>query len=468
MRLLAHERGQALVMALGLMTALLVMGGTVTYYTVTNYRSTKGGTASQKSFALAEAGVNQAVSVLSTLGNDPTNGNLLPDSGHPATQNADGGTISYWGSYNSGTGVWTITGRGTVANRNGTKPVVRRISQQYAVSSSSAWRYIYVDNPGGCLNLTSTVTITQPLFDRGSLCMSSSASITSAASSVTVAGTVDTSASATIGTSAAHLPQLHVGSGNGCRYAGAGSYLFPCTSAQHVYADTQDNFIDPNVRKAPIDLTSWYQLAAPGPSHNCTTGSFPGGFDNDSTLNTSLPTVTILTASAYDCTVTVGGQTVGRIAWTPGTPGSLIVQGVIYFDGNITFTGSAKAVYTGLGTIYSTGTITFTSTTQICAKYGTTECDWANWNPDTNMLVLVAGGSASTDFSTTSSAMFQGGIYAKTDYSQSSSVKVQGPIQAQNVALSSGGQSGYPGQHRVPYGSPGGANIGSVGGSWSG
>src|SRR5262245_28821895 len=110
LRHLKDERGFALVMALGMLTVLLITGSTVTYYTVENYRSTNGGSANQRSFALAEAGVNQAVSVLSSLGNDPTNGNLLPGAGSPATQNADGGTISYWGSYNAGTGVWTITG----------------------------------------------------------------------------------------------------------------------------------------------------------------------------------------------------------------------------------------------------------------------------------------------------------------------------------------------------------------------
>jgi len=466
LRQLKSESGLALVMAIGIMTVLAISGTAITYYTVENSRSTTGGTASQKAFALAEAGLNNAVSVLSTPANDPQNPNLLPPSGSPATQTAEGGTLSYWGSYNSTTAIWTVTGQGTYRNSAGRKPIVRKVSQQYSITSAQSWRYIYVDDPTGCLSLTATVQITQPLFTRGSLCMSSSAIVTSMASPVTVAGTIQTGSSASVGTSAAHLPVLHIG--GGCRYGASGSFVTPCTSAQQVYADTQDSFIDPSVTKAPIDLPLWYANAAPGPSHACTTGSFPGGFDNDSTMNTSLSAVRLLTASAYDCTVTANGQTVGRIAWTPGSPGTLTIQGTIFFDGNLVLDGSAKAVYVGRATIYASGTITFSSTTQICGKYGSTECDWTNWNPDANMLILVAGGSATTDFQVTSSAMFQGGIYARTNYSQSSSVKVQGPIQAQNVTLSSSGQSGYPGTSRVPGGAPGGAIVGQVGGSWSG
>jgi Tfp pilus assembly protein PilX len=465
-RQLKSERGMALVMALGVLVVLTILGTTVTYYSVANLHSTSHSTNDQRAFALAEAGLNNAVSVLSKPGNDPSNPNLLPASGSPATQTVDGGTLSYWGSYNSSTGIWTVTGKGSLVNRAGTRPVTRKVSQQWAVSSSQSWKYIYVDNPSGCLSLTASVQITQPLFDRGSLCMSSSAVVTSMASPVTVAGTIQTAASASVGTSSAHLAVLHVG--GGCRYGTSGSFLTPCTAAQQVYADSQDSYIDPNVRKAPIDLPLWYANAAPGPSHNCTTGSFPGGFDNDSTMNTSLPSVRLLTASAYDCTVTSGGVTSGRIAWTPGSPGTLTIQGTIFFDGNLVLDGSAKAVYVGRATIYSSGTITFSSTTQFCGKYGSVECDWTNWDPDLNMLVLVAGGSATPDFQVTSSAMFQGGIYAKTDYTQSSTVKVQGPIQAQNVTLSSSGQSGYPGADRVPGGAPGGGEVGQVGGSWSG
>ncbi len=460
------ERGLALPLALGVMVALSVVGTTLTYYSVANLHSTSHSGNGQRAFALAEAGLNNAVSILSKPGNDPTNPSLLPSSGSPATQTVEGGTVKYWGSYDSSGGIWTVTGQGTMRNSGGTKPVTRKVSQQYSVTSSPSWKYIYVDNPGGCLSLTSNVQITQPLFDRGSLCMSSSAAITSGASPVTVAGTIDTSSSATVGTSAAHLAVLHVG--GGCRFGGSGAYVTPCTATQHVYADAQDTYIDPTIRKAPIDTTGWYANAAPGPSHNCTTGSFPGGFDNDSTLNRSLSSVRLLTASSYDCTVTDSGQTVGRIAWTPGSPGTLTIQGTIFFDGNLVLDGSAKSVYVGRAAIYASGTITFSGSTQFCGKYASGECDWTNWNPDLNMLVLIAGGPTVPDFQVTSSAMFQGGIYAATDYTQSSTVKVQGPIQAQNVTLSSSGQSGYPGATRVPYGSPGGAIIGQVGGSWSG
>jgi hypothetical protein len=468
LRKLTGERGMALVMAIGIMAVLGIVGTTLVYYSVSNVHSTAHSAGGQRAFALAEAGLNDAVGILSTIGNDPASANLLPSSASPAAVTVDDGTISYWGSYNSGAAIWTVTGKGTVRNPSQASAITRKITQQYSVSSSPSWKYIYMDNPSGCLNLSSSVQITQPLFLRGSLCLDNSAVVTSTASPVTVAGgiTVSSGASGSVGRSTAHIAALHVGTG--CRY-GSGSYVFPCTSTEHVYADSQDNYIDPTIRKAPIDTATWYDNAKPGPKQNCTSGSFPGGFDTDATKNRSLPTVDLMPASAYDCTVTLNGATVGRIAWTPGNPGTMTVLGTIFFDGNISMSGSAKGVYSGRAAIYSSGTVNISGSTEICGAFVSGHCDWTNWNPDVNMLVLVAGSTTDTpDFTTGQSAQIQGGIYAATDYTQGSSVKQQGPIQAQNITLGSSGQTGYPGQASVPYGAPGGSVIAPVTGTWNG
>jgi hypothetical protein len=467
MRKLTDERGVAIVMAIGIVIVLAIVGTTLAYYSVSNVHTSSHSSGSQRAFALAEAGLTDAVAILFTVGNDPTNTNLLPSSASPATVTVDDGAISYWGTYNSAAGIWTVTGRGTVRNPNQASSDTRTIRQQFQVSSALSWRYIYMDNPDGCLTLSNTVQITQPLFVRGSLCLDNSAVITSTSSPVTVAKTITTKNSSSVGTSGSHLALLHVG--GGCRYGNSGSYVTPCTSTEHVYADSQDSYLDPNITKAPIDLAKWYADAEPGPSHNCTTGSFPGGFDNDTTLNHSRATVDLLPGSSYDCTFSSGGTTLGRIAWTPGSPGTLIVQGVIFVDGDINLAGQAKAVYTGRASIYSSGTVTIGNTTQLCGAYLSTECDWTHWNPDATMIVFIAGSTtAAPDFSVTQSAMFQGGSYAATDFIQGNSAKQQGPIQANNITLNNSNQSGYPGQTTMPYGTPGGATVAPVTGTWTG
>ena len=129
----------ALPMALGIMVVLTILGTTVIYYSVANMHSTSHSTNGQRAFALAEAGLNDAVSILSKPGNDSQNPNLLPSSGSPATQTVEGGTVSYWGSYNSSTGIWTVTGQGTYKNRAGTKAIVKKVSQQYSITSAQAF-----------------------------------------------------------------------------------------------------------------------------------------------------------------------------------------------------------------------------------------------------------------------------------------------------------------------------------------
>ena len=99
-----------------------------------------------------------------------------------------------------------------------------------------------------------------------------------------------------------------------------------------------------------------------------------------------------LFASDYDCTVTVGGVQVGRIAYTAATPGSFIIDGTVFFDGNIDMGGSQKVLYTGSGTIYASGYVDLHGSQQICGAWAA-GCDFTGWQPATAMLVLVAGSS---------------------------------------------------------------------------
>ncbi len=60
----------------------------------------------------------------------------------------------------------------------------------------------------------------------------------------------------------------------------------PCSSTDNVYATTISQTTAP-LTKPTVDLANAYATAQPGPLNNCTTGSMPGGFDNDTTMNRS-------------------------------------------------------------------------------------------------------------------------------------------------------------------------------------
>jgi hypothetical protein len=257
--------------------------------------------------------------------------------------------------------------------------------------------------------------------------------------------------SGSIGLSGTPISELHVVSGCG---VGGAPYSFPCTAAKKVYvAAGGQSQITPGITKPPLDLAYWYTNAKPGPTTNCTSGSFPGGFDTDSTMNRSRADVNLF-VSNYDCTVTVGGTQVGRIAYTAGNPGSFVIDGTVFFDGNIVMNGSQKVLYSGRGTVYASGEIDLQGSQQICGAWSA-GCDFTNWQPATAMLILVSGSTTDNpSFNTGQSMRFQGGIYAAGNYAQGSSVQIEGPKIADGMTIGGSSQSLFPAYTFLPPGAP--------------
>jgi hypothetical protein len=185
----------------------------------------------------------------------------------------------------------------------------------------------------------------------------------------------------------------------------------------------------------------------PGPKQGCTTQTgTPPAFDNDVTMNRSLPSAVNLTpALAYDCQVKdAQGNLLGRIAWTPGSPGTLTIAGTLFYDGDISFSNSANAVYVGRATIYAAGTISISNSSKIC---GSANCD-ASWDPTQNLLAFVAGSSTdAVGFSILNSSVYQGATYAVNDYSESTGASIWGPVIARQVFLNNNTTN-----HYVPLG----------------
>jgi hypothetical protein len=351
-------------------------------------------------------------------------------------------------------------------------------------ANNPAWNYLYSDSPTGCMILQSSVRIRQKVYVRNDLCLTSSAQILSDAQEVSVGGEIMTDSSAWIGF-ITPLPTLNLGSTSaGCRRGpfdsngnpiGGGGYSYPCTLLQQVNATTQNHTV-PDVPRPSVDLAGWYADAKPGPSHPCTSSTgVPPTFDNNSLMDNTSPSVGLISA-AYSCSVAGGGS----ISWVPGDPGTLTVNGTIFFDGDIIMSGSTKARIVGRGTIYTSGQVLMDSSIRLCGVFAGSECDFSAgaWDPDVNLLTLVAGSGAPGLPSDTyavelnSSVQWQGAIQAVGDYHQTSSAIAQGPVIANQIHYdSSTGTTSAPFNQLTP-GAPGDssgpATLTPVPGSWRG
>src|SRR5512140_149238 len=87
------KRGMTLVMTLGVLVILSVVGTTLAYYSTANAKSSNAQKGSQNAYALAEAGINNAISVLANAA-DPTVSSLLPST----MITLEGGTATYSGT----------------------------------------------------------------------------------------------------------------------------------------------------------------------------------------------------------------------------------------------------------------------------------------------------------------------------------------------------------------------------------
>ena len=139
--------------------------------------------------------------------------------------------------------------------------------------------------------------------------------------------------------------------------------------------------------KPTVDLANAYATAQPGPMNDCTTGSMPGGFDTDTTMNRSRAQFDLTPGSSYDCRYVDGsGTTVGQLTWNRGTS-TLTVKA----SSSSTATSSAAGTppTPGLATIYTSGTVTLPNNATFCGIAGCT----SSWDTANNLILFVRGSS---------------------------------------------------------------------------
>ncbi|TMK78607.1 MAG: hypothetical protein E6G45_06090 [Actinobacteria bacterium] len=444
-RHLTSEAGFALPMAIGVSMILGITGTTAMIYSSENVRAAASSKSDERAFSLAEAGLNYAYSTLYNAA-DPTKPGAVPQ----RSETVDDGTISWWGTLDTQTNEWTLTGRGSLPNPAGGVPIIRTIHGRATIATESVgtdnnaiWNYIYAEAPSGCTTLSNSVDVNVPIYIKGSLCLQNSAQISGLNTVLQVGGTLTLNNSSHVGTTSVKLAEVHVA--GGCKLGGGA--LHACGPSDQVFSTKPTTSSTTGLEKPAVDLAYWYANAKPGPKQACTTSTgVPPAFDNDFLLNRSLPAaVNLSPALPYDCQVNdAQGNLLGRIAWTPGSPGTLTISGTLFFDGDIVFQNLVNAVYVGRATIYASGTISLQNSSTLCGVAG---CD-SSWNATQNLLAFVAGSSTDTvGFSIANSSTFQGAIYAVNDYSEQNGTSVWGPIIARQVSLENNTQN-----HYVPLG----------------
>ena len=134
----------------------------------------------------------------------------------------------------------------------------------------------------------------------------------------------------------------------------------------------------------------------------------------------------------------------------------------MYIDGSAAVTNGAVNEYNGQATLYMSGS--FSVNGMMCGKRnaGLSDCDFTNWNPNTEMLIVGAHGQDASGNSIflNNSSKWEGGVYGVNQDYLSNNAVIEGPtiggtfVFNNNVVLKP-----FPKITVVPLGAPGNPNV---------
>jgi len=486
---LRPQAGFALVMALGVMTVLGLAGSSIVFFSTANSGEAARSSADNAAFALAEAGINNALAKLRGPNVNPFNPYLLSSQ----TTTYDTGTSTWSGTLDETTGVWTLTGVGTTRNPTGVNavPVQRHASITVPVTPApeqpvqQSWNYIYSRQRGMTCDMTigNSVQVDSPLYVSGNLCLQNTATITKGPLYVGGRLTMAQSANA-VGSATNTIAGAHVV--GGCKWY-TNTLHSPCLSGagsagkDNVWASPLDA-VAGSTPAPTVSWDAWYLNADPGAYYPCNVVSgTPPRFDDDQgartspdptkrndSLNTS-PVADLTPAASYTCKTAAG-----ELSWD-ATNRVLTVNGTIFIDGSAKVANGAVNSYTGVGTLYLSGTLLMQNSS-LCAMVSSdgSGCTTAGWTPDSRLLVIVSNGNGSWggaagqvvagDSIQFVSATFQGALYGTYIIDLGTTSRFDGPMDGSTVKLGQSVGSSYPTISLGPIGAPGTTPVyGTVG-----
>jgi Tfp pilus assembly protein PilX len=455
---LASEDGIALLWS---MLTLLVLSAVVVsavQFSSASARQSGADRSRDVAYHLAEAGVNEAMAVLSKPTNNAFDANLLP----PTTTTYTTGTATWSGTL-SPSGIWTVTSIGDAVNPSAaghSRRVLRAsvvVKPSYTQQANNpVWNYIYTTHPptpGVCDEyVQQSVNIATPFYVSGNLCFQNTSTMSSGP--LIVKGFLQLQQPQNrIGSSSNKVNEVHVA--GTCRWKNNPAHT-PCGTADNVFATISDSS-PPTIPPPVVYWDQWYQNASPGPMSPCTIASgTPPTFDTgDNLRNNSIPGVVNLTpAASYTCRTPAG-----EISWNNATK-KLTLAGTIFIDGSAKIDNGAVNEYDGQSTIYASGTLLIKNS-KLCATVNAarTACDTASWNPNTKLVVFVAdgnGGQVPTGASIQLvSAYAQAGMFATYAIQIDTTAYSDGPLIGSSVELGQSVNTSFPSISILPSGAPG-------------
>ena len=147
----------------------------------------------------------------------------------------------------------------------------------------------------------------------------------------------------------------------------------------------------------------------------------------------------------------------GELSWNATTK-SLTIKGTILIDGSAKVSNGALNSYNGQGTLYLSGT--FLQNGSLCGGISGSSCDFSAWNPNTEMLTIVANGNGGQvnpgdSIQLNNNWSFQGALYATNIVELGNNVTVDGPIVGSQILLSNNlTTNAFPTITTVPAGMP--------------
>lgn len=475
-------------LALGVLSVLTVSVVVVLEQSSANSRHAYRSQADQKAFVLAEAGLNNAMAVLSLPTNNALDPTLLPE----RTNEYDGGEVTWSGTLDQLAAVWTLRSVGQVRNPAGTRLVERVLTARVPVVpvntqpyNQENWNYIMSTQVTGgeCdMSIDQNVEVSTRVFVFGNLCLKNTAKIWHGPVVVLGKTTLFTSGNQ-IGSAENLVTEAHINAG--CKYRnnalhdpclfGSGEAGFDNVWASVLTSDPQ-TIVPPSPK-----LDDWYVNGSPGPYFPCqgTRDGFAAGtpptFDNDQVdasetydvkktrRNNSVSTLFNLTpsGSSYSCKNNNGELTWDHVSKTLYVGGTIFIDG----DGMAQFSSTTTVRYEGTASIYLSGSLKLKNI-RFCAGVVNDLCDYTAWEPNEEMLAFVVDGAnrqsevASDTSIQLTGAHFQGALYATSKISLDTSSRSDGPMVASEVMV---GQNytadDFPEITNVPAGMPGAPTV---------
>ena len=448
----------ALVLALVVMGTFSIMIASVAMFMTSNERASARDRDTARALDTAEAGLNNALSVLSQQ--DSSGSQAVGSTLASTSFSIDGGSGTY-SATKTGALEWTISATGTSPNSAVTRKLELKLDGSQSTQTtqqSPVYGYgFFVDATSGCTTIAGNTPVQVSVFVRNDLCLTGNASITDpgvAGNTLTiyVGGKYTATANPSVAASAKKVKSFTaVG---GCQRQNS-NVICSNSASSKVYGNTYSS--TPVAATKPTADTSGVYASGNWSAPVCSVGSFT--FDNDTSKNGSLGLVDLLqgnTRPSFDCTVwnQAGTTQIGRLAWDK-TNKVLTISGTIFIDGGLNFSGQSQARYTGFGTIYANGQVTTAGQAALCgppAVPNGSSCT-GNWDPAQGALEIAA----LNGWPMSGQSEFNVIAYVNGAFSATGNAVVTGPVIADSATLSGNGK--FASVTTAPPGAPGAAST---------